>query len=50
MGKLFSGDYGEMLIAKTMTGDTRLSEALDSDSSILEYIVSLNPHDPSGGT
>ncbi len=28
-----------------MTGDTRLSEALDADPSILEYIVSLNPHD-----
>jgi hypothetical protein len=32
-------------MSKTLTGDTRLSEALDADDSVLEYIISLNPHD-----
>lgn len=32
-------------MSKTLTGDSRLSEALDAHESILEYIISLNPHD-----
>lgn len=30
---------------KELTGDTRLSDALAADPSVLDYIVSLNPHD-----
>ena len=32
-------------MSKSLTGETRLSEALDADESVLEYIISLNPHD-----
>lgn len=32
-------------MTKSLTGDTRLSEALDAHEAVLEYIISLNPHD-----